>query len=83
MAQNAIHTLNETYNAVVYELLHDSTLRADASTYVSGIFTQLLESVSRKHTTLLHNSIVAYGELLSTYVFTNYLKQEGISNRVH
>lgn len=79
VAQDAIHTLNETYNTVVYELLHDSTLRADASNYVSGIFTQLLESVSRKHTTLLHNSIVANGELLSTYLFTNYLKQEGIN----
>ncbi len=73
-----INHLNETYNATVYDLIQDSTLRQEVSTYVNGIFKQLIRNTTRLHTPLLHNSIVASGELLSTFMFSRFLQQEGL-----
>lgn len=73
----SINSLNENYNAVVYDLLHDNNLRQEVSNYVNDIFKSLIEATQKKHSTQLHNAIVANGELLSTYMFSRFLQQEG------
>jgi len=73
-----IHQLNETYNKTVYNLIQNKSLRQEVSAYVNRIFATLLECVNQKHTLLLHNTIVANGELLSTFMFSRLLKQEDI-----
>lgn len=78
-AVSQINHLNETYNATVYDLIQHSTLRQEVSTYVNGIFKQLMLNTTRRHTPLLHNSIVASGELLSTFMFSRFLQQEGLN----
>jgi len=74
-----INNLNETYNNRVDELLSNTDLRENVSQYVNDIFKALLSNVNQSHTTLLHNKIVANGELLSTYMFNAFLQQEGVS----
>jgi aspartate kinase len=72
-----LHQLNEVYQNTVYELLDNETLRQETSGYVNQIFQTLTEQVAVPHSQELHNSIVAQGELLSTFMFTKFLKQEG------
>ncbi|SHG87106.1 aspartate kinase [Winogradskyella jejuensis] len=76
-AQQEINNLNEIYNATVYDLLYDETLRQEVSTYVNGIFKNLVQATTRHYNIQLHNSIVANGELLSTFMFSRFLQQEG------
>ena len=78
-AINLINALNETYNSRVYDLLSNTELRNDVSQYVNEIFKNLLSNVNLRHTELLHNEIVANGELLSTYMFSAFLQQEGVN----
>ncbi len=74
-----LHQLNESYQTTVYELLHDQPLRQETSAYVNAIFQTLTDAVAVPHSQLLHNTIVAQGELLSTYMFSRFLQQEGHS----
>ena len=76
-AKKYINELNETYNTVVYDLLQDKALRVEVSDYVSEIFKQLKSSIHYEYTDTLHNTIVANGELLSTFMFSGFLKQQG------
>lgn len=81
-AKANINTLNETYNGVVYDLLQNETLRQEVSEYVNSRFQLLLESVNQPYSQLLHNTIVATGELLSTFMFNRLLQQEGLHARL-
>ncbi|ARV09841.1 aspartate kinase [Winogradskyella sp. PC-19] len=74
-----INTLNENYNTAVYDLLHDKTLRQEVSDYVNRIFKNLVEATQKEYSTQLYNSILANGELLSTYMFSRFLQQEGFN----
>ncbi len=76
-AKAKINALNETYNSVVYDLLQNQTLRKEVSDYVNTRFQLLLQSVNQPYSQLLHNYIVANGELLSTFMFSRLLQQEG------
>ncbi|PQJ32976.1 aspartate kinase [Nonlabens arenilitoris] len=74
-----IQRLASSYQNTIEELLNDSSLVSESQKYVNDIFTDLIELVSSKHTTLIYNQIVAQGELLSTFLFSRFLKQEGIN----
>ena len=77
-ATEAIHQLNETYNTTVYDLLQNEVLRQETSDYVNTQFKALLAMVSQPFSQNLHNSIVSMGELLSTFMFSRLLQQEGV-----
>ena len=81
-AKTIITELNETYNAVVYDLLQDQALRLEVSNYVNARFKLLLDAINEPFSQPLHNSIVANGELLSTFMFSRLLQQEGFSVRL-
>jgi len=78
-AKTIITELNETYNAVVYDLLQDQALRLEVSKYLNARFKLLLDAINEPFSQTLHNSIVANGELLSTYMFSRLLQQEGFN----
>ncbi|RZN83785.1 MAG: aspartate kinase [Winogradskyella sp.] len=78
-AKEQINHLNDTYNAAVYNLLHEASLRQEVSNYVNGIFKNLHQAATRNFNTQLHNSILANGELLSTFMFSRFLLQEGFN----
>jgi len=74
-----IEKLHEKYKLVLNDLLQDASLKQDVEIYVANVFNFLKICTSEKHSQLLYNKIVAQGELLSTYIFTAYLNQEGMN----
>ena len=79
LAQKQIKELNEGYKKTAYNLVQEKVLYQEVIQYVNYIFKGLLETVSQPHSDLLHNSILANGELLSTFMFSRLLKQDGVN----
>lgn len=81
-AQQNITVLHRKHNAVVNELFDQSEKKQIISNYIDKIFRFLENSVSKKYSALLANEILAQGELLSTYIFTEHLRQKSINARL-
>lgn len=81
-AKSHIKTLHDTYTSVVNDLLQNESLREDVHHYVNTRFEILSDAVGTSFSQLLHNEIVANGELLSTYMFSRLLQQEGFKARL-
>jgi aspartate kinase len=79
LAQKQIKELNEVYKKTAYNLVQEKVLYQEVIQYVNYIFKGLLETISQPHSDLLHNSILANGELLSTFMFSRLLKQDGVN----
>ena len=78
-ASEKIESLCVKYNTVIDELLELSVVKQDVGNYIDEVFDFLRSLTSEKHSKLLYNKIVAQGELLSTFIFTKYLNQEGVN----
>jgi len=74
-----IKILEEKYTQVLHELFENRNLKHEVEEYCEKIFDFLITCTSEKHSELLYNKIVSRGELLSTYIFTKYLNQEGVN----
>ncbi|MGC6431894.1 MAG: aspartate kinase [Jejuia sp.] len=74
-----INALHEKYVRVIDELLVDTGLNTLTKGYISERFNFLVESTYKTYSQILDNQILAQGELMSTFMFNSYLKQEGIS----
>lgn len=79
-AIDKINKLHETYVGTIDALLSDETLNKEAKDYVSELFSLLIDSTYKSFSEALENKILAQGELLSTFIFNCFLKQEGISS---
>ncbi|TBN03299.1 aspartate kinase [Hyunsoonleella flava] len=79
-ALSSINALHGKYIKVIDELLSDTSLNNDTNRYISERFNFLIESTYKSYSQVLDNEILAQGELMSTYMFSNYLKQEGMSS---
>lgn len=79
---SSIDALSQKYVTVIEELFEDSNLKQEVSNYIDGIFSYLRTLTSEKSSELLYNKIVSQGELMSTYMFTKYLNQEGVNARL-
>ena len=77
-AIDKINNLHETYFKTIDDLLNDNHLNIKVKNYVSSVFELLVECTDYKFSEALENKILAQGELLSTYMFNSYLKQEGL-----
>ncbi|MFL1010831.1 aspartate kinase [Flavisericum labens] len=75
-----INNLKENYSKTIDSLLSHADLNNDVKAYVSKVFSFLTECAGQTFSELLENKIVAQGELLSTYMFNSFLKQEGVSS---
>ncbi len=75
-----INKLHETYFSTIDRLITNSDLNNEAKQYVSEVFNLLVDCTYKQFSIILENKIVAQGELLSTFMFNCYLKQEGISS---
>ncbi|WMI68793.1 aspartate kinase [Mangrovimonas sp. YM274] len=78
-AKQLIAALNDKYQDVIEELLQDQTLANEATAYILEVINTLLTCAEKPHNELLYNTIVSQGELLSTFLFTQFLKQQGIN----
>lgn len=81
-AQQSVEKLKDKYFKVVEGLLSNSDLKATTHKYVQNVLDFLSTCIQEKYSELLYNKIVAQGELLSTYIVTNFLKQEGVNVRL-
>ncbi len=76
-AQIRIKELHAQYKSTVTDLIQDKTLHEEVLNYVRSVFADLNMYATQAPTLLLHNNIVACGELLSTFMFSRLLQQEG------
>ena len=81
-ALQSVAALSKRYEVVIDELFEVSALKQEISNYIDQIFTYLNLLTAEKHTELLYNKIVSQGELMSTYMFTKFLNQEGVNARL-
>ncbi|AOW21353.1 aspartate kinase [Urechidicola croceus] len=81
-ALNVVNNLYKKYNETVDELLSRSNLKQEVGNYIDGVFDFLITSVDEPYSELLYNNIVSQGELLSTYIFSRFLIQEGMNARL-
>jgi len=78
LAYEQIGNLQQKYFQVVDELLVNEALNSECLGYVESVFRLLQTCVEGNHSKLLYNKIVAQGELLSTFLFSRFLQQEGL-----
>jgi aspartate kinase len=78
-ANKVINALENKYAEVLNNLIFESELRNDIGSYFASVFKFLKSCVATKYSEKLYNKIVAQGELLSTNLFTGFLRQEGVS----
>ncbi|RAJ18063.1 aspartate kinase [Olleya aquimaris] len=81
-AQRSIDALQYTYVQTISALITNPELHQTVSDYVTNVFQNIESLVNNTHSNLIYNTIVAQGELLSTYIFTHYLLQEGINAKL-
>lgn len=81
-ALSLIQELHQKYIATIDELLHQSDLKQEVGNYIDTIFENLQEFVHQPYSKLLCNKIVSQGELLSTFIFSRFLTQEGMKARL-
>lgn len=80
IALDEVNKLKETYFQVIEELLYDEALKNASIDYINERFAFLAECTKEHFSQTLENKILAQGELLSTFMFNGYLKQEGINS---
>ncbi len=81
-AIEAIESLRNKYYLVIEELFQNADLKAEVKKYIDKIFGHLNNLSKREYSEFLYNEIVAQGELMSTFMFTKYLNQEGVDARL-
>ena len=74
-----IENLSAKYEVVIDELFECSETKQEVSNYVDNVFEHLRGLTAEKHTVFLYNKIVSQGELMSTFMFTKFLNQEGVN----
>ncbi|APX98782.1 aspartate kinase [Lacinutrix venerupis] len=73
-----VNDLRNSYNTTIKNLITNQQFYKTVFVYVNDVFNTLESLVNKEYNNLLYNQIVAQGELLSTYIFSKYLMQEGI-----
>ncbi len=81
-ALTVIDGLRNNYDATIKSLIIKPKLHQNVSQYVQTVFNDLTGLVNANYSHLMYNKIVAQGELLSTYIFTHFLLQEGINAKL-
>lgn len=79
-ALETIGNLFKNYQTVVDGLFTNAAINEDVKGYVIAIFDYLNSCTDKEFTKSLENAILAQGELLSTYMFNSFLKQEGVNS---
>ena len=78
-ARLVIESLREKYVSVVEELFSTEASKAVASEYISEAFQYLLSFLKAPFRDTQERIVVSQGELLSTFLFATYLKEQGVN----
>lgn len=81
-AGDAVKELYSKYVEVVDELISNATIKEVVVNYVTERFDFLSGCVSKPFSQILENEILAQGELLSTFMFNQFLNQEGVNSQL-
>ena len=73
-----INSLHQSYFNTIDALFEDDAINKYVKTYINQIFDHLTQLTYKVYSQNLANTIVAQGELMSTYIFNAYLRQEGV-----
>lgn len=78
-AQTVIDQLTVHYANTINTLLTNKAINAEVTAYVASVFSGLEAQINQPFTALTYNTLVAQGELLSTFIFSRFLMQEGVN----
>ncbi|WP_304141075.1 aspartate kinase [Mesoflavibacter zeaxanthinifaciens] len=78
-AQTVIDQLKIHYANTINTLLTNKEINAEVTAYVASVFSGVEAQINQPFTALTYNTLVAQGELLSTFIFSRFLMQEGIN----
>lgn len=76
-ANNVLNKLRSLYLQHIEELYGDTEEKQVTRTFLLGIFAHIHALTSQEYSTQLEKEILAQGELMSTNMVTNYLKETG------
>ena len=82
VAIQQIENLAAKYENVIDELFEVSEIKQSVSNYIDQVFEYLRKLTAEQHSEFLYNKIVSQGELMSTFMFTKFLNQEGVNARL-
>ena len=82
IALESIEILYQKHLVTIDELLYNSELKQEVGNYIDAVFDCLKSCVGEPYSKLLYNTIISQGELLSTFIFSHYLTQEGLNARL-
>jgi len=78
-AQTVIDQLKVHYANTINTLLTNKEINAEVTAYVASVFSGVEAQINQPFTALTYNTLVVQGELLSTFIFSRFLMQEGIN----
>lgn len=78
-AKSEIDQLKVHYANTINTLLTNKDINAEVTTYVASVFSGIETQINQPFTAQTYNTLVAQGELLSTFIFSRFLMQEGIN----
>ena len=78
-AQTVIDQLKVHYANTINTLLTNKEINAEVTAYVASVFSGVEAQINQPFTALTYNTLVSQGELLSTFIFSRFLMQEGIN----
>lgn len=78
-AQTVIDQLKVHYANTINTLLTDKEINAEVAAYIASVFSGVEAQINQPFTALTYNTLVAQGELLSTFIFSRFLMQEGVN----
>ncbi|MBO4634363.1 MAG: aspartate kinase [Bacteroidales bacterium] len=78
-ARDTIASLYAKYNGVIKELLTKKDSIQKAQTYIDGVFKTLTDITKEPFNELQERLILSKGELMSTFLMTTYLEEQGVN----
>ena len=81
-ARDTIASLHTKYNGVIKELLSQKESIEKAQTYIDGVFKTLSDITEEPFGDIQERLILSKGELMSTFLMTTYLEEQGVNVRL-
>lgn len=81
-ARDTIASLHAKYNGVIRELLSKQESKEKAQAYIDGIFNTLSDITKEPFGDVQERIILSQGELMSTFLMTTYLQEQGVNVRL-
>ncbi len=77
---SSIHVIAQKHQHLIDTIFVDEALRQEALDYVKAVLETLSNLYKTPELPNLYSEVITIGELMSTYVFSKFLQQEGTAN---